>query len=108
VKRLGYVGCSCKKPIFCLIRRDSFQQSNPNTVAVPVSALRNPSRMWIVVVFPAPLGPMKPEIPPPSLRFNPFNAVILPKRLVRLSVTIIGFNADARFWCVPQNTYTSC
>ena len=38
--------------------------SRPRTEMVPRSGLRRPSMHSMVVVFPAPLGPIKPKISP--------------------------------------------
>lgn len=66
----GYLGFSCRYPTFFLISNDCFQESRPKTVAEPSLGFKNPIRMWIVVVFPAPFGPIRPETPPPSFRFS--------------------------------------
>ena len=49
-----------------LMRRGSATQSVPATFAVPLVGRARPTRILIVVVFPAPLGPMKPRICPRS------------------------------------------
>ena len=89
VKVSGYLGFSCRYPTFFRISSDCFQESRPKIVAEPSSGFRNPIRMWIVVVFPAPFGPTNPEIPPPSFRFSSFNALIFPNDLVRFLVSMV-------------------
>src|SRR5215469_17688956 len=62
-------------------------------VAVPASDFTSPSRIRKVVVFPAPLGPRKPETVPPSTpKLRSSTARTGPKRLVspRTSITAIG------------------
>src|SRR5262245_40079866 len=49
-----------------LIFRGSRAQSTPATVALPLVGLASPTRILMVVVLPAPFGPMKPRIWPRS------------------------------------------
>ena len=73
--------------------------SNPSTVAVPLVAGRNPVKMRIVVVFPAPFGPKKPTTSPSAASNEaPDTAECRPKRLVRLS-TLIILGIESRFAC---------
>src|SRR4051812_4818173 len=56
----------------------------PQTWAQPASGLRRQAKIFIVVVLPAPLGPMKPKISPgPISMVRLSRAVREPKRLVR-------------------------
>src|SRR6266704_1151557 len=64
--------------------------SKPATVAVPEVGNRNPVRMRIVVVFPAPFGPRKPTICPFSTSNEmSLTATVRAYRFVRPSTLII-------------------
>src|SRR5690625_1232026 len=67
----------------------SFQGSCPSRLTLPASARRSPSKMRMVVDFPAPLGPRKPWTSPCSTsRSRPSSARVLPKVLTRPRVEI--------------------
>ena len=51
-------------PILDLVYRKSFMVSFPKTFVEPLSLKTKPVRIFIVVVFPAPLGPSKPKNSP--------------------------------------------
>src|ERR1700742_2809529 len=58
--------------------------------AVPLSGVRKPVTIFMVVVLPAPLGPRKPKTSPwRTARLRPATAVKPPKRLVRFSISSI-------------------
>src|SRR6266576_3522274 len=66
----------------------------PRISTSPLSGRMRPSRISMVVVLPAPLGPSRPKhSPAPTARSNPLTATTSPKRLVRarqLMATIFG------------------
>jgi hypothetical protein len=62
--------------------------SKPSINAVPDVGFVSPVSMRIVVVFPAPLGPRKPNISPfLILKLKLLTAVILPKRLTKFETS---------------------
>src|SRR5262245_20461466 len=71
--------------------RASRTQSLPAIVAEPLVGRTNPTRILIVVVFPAPLGPMNPRIWPRStISDRPSRATKSPYFFVRPSATTTG------------------
>ncbi len=51
----------------------------PKSEASPLVAFTKPSRTFMVVVLPAPLGPRKPKTSPcPTERFRPYKATFVP------------------------------
>src|SRR5687768_15471705 len=71
--------------------------SKPAIFALPDVGGRNPVRIFIVVLLPAPLGPRKPTISPFSTSNEmSFTAVKEPYFLVRYWTLIIGVEKFAR------------
>src|SRR5262245_23058240 len=69
----------------------------PSMRASPQVGLSSVARILMVVVFPAPLGPMKPKHAPCSIvRFRLFRATSSPYVLVRLIVSIMGMSGGFR------------
>ena len=69
----------------------SSKTSCPATTMRPSDAGRNPVSIRIVVVFPAPFGPIKPTTSPlPTSKLTPSTAVMRPNRRVRLRAAIMG------------------
>src|SRR5699024_3150747 len=65
------------------------------TVACPEVAFSSPSRMRMVVDFPAPLGPRKPVTwPVGTVSEKPSRARVGPKVLVRSRITMAGSAED--------------
>src|SRR5688572_23104770 len=65
--------------------------SNPHTTADPPLGCRKPVSIFMVVDFPAPLGPRKPSTVPGSTRkLTPSTAVIGPKCLERFLISIMA------------------
>ncbi len=63
-------------PISSFAFRGSLPTSKPPISAVPEVGFSRPLSMLMVVVFPAPLGPRKPNISPLRIsRFSPFTAL---------------------------------
>src|SRR2546428_8196796 len=82
-------------PTSALIRLLSRQQSRPKTLARPAVGRRNPSSTRMVVVFPAPLGPRKPNrIPSGTRRSMSAMPVRRPYRRVRDSVVMMLTGVD--------------
>src|SRR5881392_3024580 len=66
--------------------------STPNKYAAPLVAFTNPSSTFIVVVFPAPFGPRKPNTSPAcTLRFRSFKATL------RGCPELCGLNSTRKF-----------
>ncbi len=64
----------------------------PNSSTLPSSGAVMPTIMRMVVVFPAPLGPMRPKMRPGlTERLSPSTAVKSPKRFVTRSSLRVGF-----------------
>src|SRR5688572_21314405 len=65
--------------------------SSPSTEMVPRSALRNPSTHSMVVVLPAPFGPINPKISPRSTsKLTSSTATVEPYRLARWETAMTG------------------
>src|SRR5689334_12278075 len=76
-------------PMRILMARASRGWRRPSTVIVPLSAVRSPSIISMVVDLPAPLGPSIPKISPSAtLRLMPSTALVWPYVLRRSSATI--------------------
>src|SRR5262249_10946614 len=83
------------KPITRFSRRAPATQSTPATCAVPPLGRARPTRILIVVVLPAPLGPTRPKISPRStLIVSRSSATCLPYFLVSSRVWTAGWPAD--------------
>ena len=66
--------------------------SRPSTVVRPASALRTPSTHSMVVVLPAPLGPMSPKISPSNTsKETSSTATVEPYRLRRWATSMTRF-----------------
>src|ERR671934_202542 len=82
-----------------LIFRASRTQSAPATDAEPLVGRASPTRILMVVVFPAPLGPINPRIWPRSTsRDRPSSATNAPYFFVSPFVTTTG---SPGLMCVP-------
>src|SRR5438094_3604925 len=69
----------------------------PSTSAVPDEGARNPVTIFIVVVFPAPLGPRNPTTWPCGTENEmPPSAVTAPYRFVRSITSIMGTRLPLR------------
>src|SRR3989337_968376 len=87
VRRSSTLGCWKTIPMDFLTFDDSFTTSKPFTHALPDVGFNMVQSIERRVVFPAPLGPRRPNISPSSiLRFKPSTAVIFLYFLVRVSV----------------------
>ena len=78
--RLGKsAGCCDCTPMRSLMARMSLETSMPSSLTVPLSAVRSPSMISTVVVFPAPFGPSMPNTSPlATLMLIPSTALMLP------------------------------
>src|SRR5262245_31181797 len=86
------------KPITRLSWRAPATQSTPATAALPLLGRARPTRILIVVVLPAPLGPTKPRIWPRStVIVSRSRATNLPYFLVRSRVWTTGWAAVIAF-----------
>ena len=96
VRKLGGYSSSGTIPMAALTAMGSAAASIPITCAVPDVGGSCPLSICIVVVFPAPFGPMKPKNSPAfTCKSRPSTAVSSPNRFVR-SCASIGIN---RFTC---------
>ena len=110
----------------------SSQGTRPSTVQVPQSGRRMPLRILMVVLFPAPLGPMKASISPAStekempstactslilgrriarrLPLMPFSFCLTRKALVRFSdsITFMSSNPPVNFSCKNCENCKTC
>src|SRR5262245_21866980 len=83
-------------PMIGRICRFLYPTVRPSIIAWPLEGLRSVARTLIVVVFPAPLGPMKPKQSPSLIvRFSEASATSSPYRFVRLIVSIIAIGLGA-------------
>src|SRR5262245_20010335 len=75
----------------------------PSTVAVPAFGRTSPNSIPIVVVFPAPLGPMNPAVTPAGISIVRWSTAIrLPNRLVRPSVVTTVADPLMPTWCAVR------
>ena len=90
-------------PLASIVRSDGTIDADlyPNVAAL-ASARTRPSSIRSVVLLPAPLGPRKPVSRPGATeKLSPETASTLPKRLLRLSISIICVPCGSR----PHRTY---
>src|SRR5579859_275016 len=67
----------------------------PNSRASPLVGRTRPSRILIVVVLPAPLGPRKPKTSPGwTVRSSPCKAILRPYSLRRPTVSTAGVSGS--------------
>ena len=61
------------------MRADAWVMSVPSNTIVPLAAVSSPEMAFRIVVFPAPLAPIKAtSCPRPTVSDTPFTAVTLP------------------------------
>src|SRR5215831_21390884 len=78
----------------------------PSTLAVPAVGRTRPRRMQMVVVLPDALGPTKPQtVPRGTLMSRPSTAVLRPKRLPSLRVTMAASRSVAEV--IPSAPFES-
>ena len=71
----SWLRCPKTTPMSRAWRIRSFQGTRPSTAQEPLSGVSTPQRTLMVVLFPAPLGPMYPTISPsPMLNESPSSA----------------------------------
>src|SRR5512138_976865 len=86
--------------MLALISSGWLAMSKPATVPLPAVGWRMPQSIRIVVDFPAPLGPRKPNISPlPTSRLTRLTAMKSPKRFSRSRRVTAGVMSDSRLVC---------
>src|SRR5437870_12281840 len=92
------------KPSRRRTRSGSFTQEKPSTKASPAVGRSSVARIRMLVVFPAPFGPMKPKTcPRPTSNDTSCTARVVPKKRYRRRSSMIGKLADGdirRSWLV--------
>ncbi len=82
--------------------RTSRTGSRPSTAIEPLSGARRPSTHSMVVVLPAPLGPMRPKISPRATsKLTPSTASVRPYDLRRACTRMTGSDVTSG-WTEPD------